>query len=145
MKMHRHVLWDHTQRSHAPEFWIFAPKVRYKEFKVKPDNRHLTALMASDHHHIYIVGRYRQGQHILVTLRSQGQSQGHQGHYRFLADFTRFSLSPPTVLIVGQWKCINMFFGTIRRDLMRRNFEFLPPRSDIGRSRSNLEIGICLH
>ena len=30
-------------------------------------------------------------QHTLVTLSSQGQSQGHQGHFRFLADFTRFS------------------------------------------------------
>ena len=61
----------------------------------------MTALMGSDHHHIYMVGRYRQGQHTLVTLRSQGQSQGHQGHFRFLADFTHFFLSPPTVFVGG--------------------------------------------
>ena len=91
MKMHRHVLWNHTQRSHAAEFRIFAFKVRYRAFNFKPRNGHLTALMTSDHHHIYMVGRYRQGQHTLVTLRSQGQSQGHQSHFRFLADFTRFS------------------------------------------------------
>ena len=88
--MHRHVLSKHTQRSHVAEFLIFAPKVRYWVFKVKPGNRRLTALMTCNHHHIYMVGRYRRGQHTLVTLRSQGQSQGHQGHYRFLADFKRF-------------------------------------------------------
>ena len=40
--------------------------------------------MAPDHHHIHMVGRYRQGQHADMTSRSQGQSQGHQGHFRFL-------------------------------------------------------------
>ena len=59
-------------------------------FKVKPRNRHLAALMTSDLHQIDMVGRYGQGQHTLVTVRSQGQSQGHQGHFRFLADFMRF-------------------------------------------------------
>ena len=102
LKTHRNVLWDHTQRSHAVEFWIFALKVRYRTFKVKPGNRHLTALMTSNYHHIYMVGRYKQGQHTHVTLRSQGQSQGHQGHFRILADFTHFFLSPPSVF-VGGW------------------------------------------
>ena len=46
--------------------------------------------MTFDGHHIHIVGRYRQGQHTLMTSRSQGQSQGHQGHFRFFADFARF-------------------------------------------------------
>ena len=40
--------------------------------------------------HIHTIGRYRQGQHTLMTSRSQGQSQGHEGHFRFLAVFTRF-------------------------------------------------------
>ena len=40
--------------------------------------------------HIYIIGRYRQGQHTLMTSRSQGQSQGHEGHFCYLAVFMRF-------------------------------------------------------
>ena len=39
-----------------------------------------------DVHHIHIIGRYGQGQTTLMTSRSQGQSQGHQGHFRFAAD-----------------------------------------------------------
>ena len=46
--------------------------------------------MTSDHHHIQMVGRYGQGQQTPMTSRSQGQSQGHQGHFRFFADFARF-------------------------------------------------------
>ena len=38
--------------------------------------------------------------------------------------------TPSTVLIGGCWKCIGMFFVTIRTNVMRRNFEFLPSRSD---------------
>ena len=38
--------------------------------------------MTTDHDHIYMVGRYGQGQHTHVTSRSQGQSQGHQGRFR---------------------------------------------------------------
>ena len=36
-------------------------------------------LMTSDLHQNYIISRYSQGQHTLVTSRSQGQSQGHEG------------------------------------------------------------------
>ena len=43
--------------------------------------------------HIYIIGRYRQGQHTLMTSRSQGQSQGHEGHFRFLAVLSVFANS----------------------------------------------------
>ena len=39
--------------------------------------------MTSDHDHIRMVGRYGQGQHTRVTSRSQDQSQGHQGRFRF--------------------------------------------------------------
>ena len=39
--------------------------------------------MTSDHDHISMVGRYGQGQHNPMTSRSQGQSQGHQGRFRF--------------------------------------------------------------
>ena len=51
--------------------------------------------MTPDVHHIPIIGRYRQGQTTLMTSRSQGQSQGHQGHFRFFADcdLIAFSLS----------------------------------------------------
>ena len=41
---------------------------------------------------------YRQGQHTLTTSRSQGQSQGHEGHFRYYG-FSRIS---PTVMI-GEW------------------------------------------
>ena len=47
--------------------------------------------------------------------------------------------TPPTVLIGECWKRIDMFLVTIRKNVMRRNFEFLPSRSDNGRPRSNLE------
>ena len=43
--------------------------------------------MSFDSHHIHTIGRYRQGQHTLMTSRSQGQSQGHEGYFRFFADF----------------------------------------------------------
>ena len=46
--------------------------------------------MTSDHDHIRMVGRYGQGQHTPMTSRSQGQSQGHQGRFRFFAVFARF-------------------------------------------------------
>ena len=38
--------------------------------------------------------------------------------------------TPPTVLIGECWNFIGMFFVTIRKNVMRRNFEFLPSRSD---------------
>ena len=83
IKTHRNVLCGHTQKLQEAEFWIFALKVRYWPSKVKLWNRHLTALMTSDHDHISMVGRYGQGQHNPMTSRSQGQSQGHQGRFRF--------------------------------------------------------------
>ena len=52
-------------------FEFFAIKVRYWPSKVKLWNRHLIALMTSDHD-------------------QQGLSQGHQGCFYFLADFTQF-------------------------------------------------------
>ena len=48
--------------------------------------------MMFDLDHIHIIGRYRQGQHTLMTSRSQGQIQGHEGHFRFLAVFREFLL-----------------------------------------------------
>ena len=47
--------------------------------------------MTPDLHHIHIIGRYRQGQHTLMTSRSQGQSQGHEGHFRFFCRFCMYS------------------------------------------------------
>jgi len=43
--------------------------------------------------HIHIIGKHRQGQHTLVTSRSQGQIQGHKGHFRFLPFFSQKSIS----------------------------------------------------
>ena len=86
--------------------------------------------MTSDHHHIYMVGRYRQGQHTLVTLRSQGQSQGHQGHFRFLVDFTHFSISSYSFCGRMIKKHRNVPWDNTK-NCRSRNFEFLPSRSDI--------------
>ena len=61
MKIHRNVPLDSTKKLQEAEFLIFA---------LKPGNRHLAALMASDLHQINMVGRYGQGQHTLVTLSS---------------------------------------------------------------------------
>ena len=83
LKTHRNVLSDHRKNLQEAEFWIFALKVRYWPFKVKLGKWPKTTLMTPDHHHIHMVGRYRQGQHADMTSRSQGQSQGHQGHFRF--------------------------------------------------------------
>ena len=33
--------------------------------------------------HIEMVGKHTQGQHTPVALRSQGQSEGHNGRFRF--------------------------------------------------------------
>ena len=46
--------------------------------------------MTLDLCHIHVIGRHRQGQHTLMTSRSQGQIQGHEGRFRFLAVFVRF-------------------------------------------------------
>ena len=92
LKTHRNVLWDHTQRSHAAEFWIFALKVKYWRSKVKLWNTLLTALMTFDLTHIKVIGRYGQGQHPISTSRSSGQSQGHKGHFRFLTIFANTTI-----------------------------------------------------
>ena len=43
----------------------------------------LTAFMIFNLDHIRVIGRYGQGQYPILTSRSQGQSQGHNGHFRF--------------------------------------------------------------
>ena len=74
LKTHRNVLWDHTQRSHAAEFWIFALKVKYQGFKVKHWNTHLTALMTPNLHQIEVIGRYGQAHDPLLTTRLKSRS-----------------------------------------------------------------------
>ena len=74
LEMPRNVPCGHTKKRNAAEFSIFALKVRYCPYKVKHQNRHLTALMTSDHDHIRMVGRYGQGQHTHVTSRSKSRS-----------------------------------------------------------------------
>ena len=54
--------------------------------------------MTFDHHHIGMVGRYGQGQHTLVTLRSKSRSQR---SFPYFDRFYAFSQTPPTVLIWG--------------------------------------------
>ena len=46
--------------------------------------------------------------------------------------------TPPTILIGECWNCTGMYLVTMRKNVMRRNFEFLPSRSNIGRPRSDL-------
>ena len=41
----------------------------------------LTALMIFTLDHIWVIGKYGQGQHPILTSRSQGQ--GHEGRFRF--------------------------------------------------------------
>ena len=43
----------------------------------------LTAFMIFNLDHIRVIGRYGQGQHPILTSRSQGQGQGHEGRFRF--------------------------------------------------------------
>ena len=40
---------------------------------------HLTPLKAVLGHHIYLLGRPRQGQHAIAVSRSPGEGQGHRG------------------------------------------------------------------
>jgi len=40
---------------------------------------HLTPLTTALGHHIYLVGRPRQGQYAIPVSRSRGQGQGHRG------------------------------------------------------------------
>ena len=91
------------------EFWIFALKVRYRAFKVKPEDGHLTALVTSDHYHIYRLCSYGQGQLTLVTLIAQGQSQGHQGQWRFLADLYVFHKK----LLYAEFKFVAIYYGLL--------------------------------
>ena len=90
---------------------------------------------------------------LLMYMRLKKVTSGHRspGHSKsgptgtgdklvIFGHFFALFLSPPTVFIGECWKCTEMFFGTIRRDLMRRNFEFLPSRSNIEGQRSNFEI-----
>ena len=73
------------------------------------------------------------------------QGQGHRGQkHAIFGHFFELLRTPPTVFIGGCWKRIEMFLVTIRKNGMRRNFEFLPSRSDNGRPRSNLEDGLRL-
>ena len=44
---------------------------------------HLTPLMTGMGHHIYLVGRPRQGQYAIPMSRSPGQGQGHRGQKKF--------------------------------------------------------------
>ena len=44
---------------------------------------HLTPLLTVLGHHIYLVGRYRQGKHAIAVSRSPGQGQGHRGRKKF--------------------------------------------------------------
>ena len=48
--------------------------------------------MTFDLAHIKMIGRYEQGQHPILTSRSQGQSQGHKGHFRFLTIFANLTV-----------------------------------------------------
>jgi len=61
--------------------------------------------MTFDGHHIHIVGRYRQGQHTLLISRSQGQSQGHEGHFRFLLIFAYLPRSNVQMGLLGILDC----------------------------------------
>merc|ERR1711988_639443 len=80
-----------------------------------------TALMMFDLDHIHIIGRFIPGQYTLMTSRSQGQIQGHKGHFRFLAVFANFSYSfdGRVVIFLGQtfqWVC--WAYWTMLSDLL---------------------------
>ena len=81
--MHRNEVNDLTQKRNAAEFRIFTLKVRYSRSKVKPLMDHLTPLMTALDHHIYLVGRPRQGQYSIPVSRSLDQGQGHRGQKKF--------------------------------------------------------------
>ena len=49
--------------------------------------------------HIKVMGRLRQGQHPILISRSQGQSQGHRGHFRFLAIFANIMVSTALMIL----------------------------------------------
>ena len=62
--------------------------------------------MTFDSHYIHIIGRYRQDQHTLMTSRSQGQSQGHQGHFRFspILRVSSMSFDSHHIHIMGRYR-----------------------------------------
>ena len=63
-------------------------------------------------------------------VNTPAQPQGHKVKIevtKVIAVFRHFyvlSRTPPTVLIGERYKRTGMFLGTIRKKLMRRNFEF---------------------
>ena len=97
--------------------------------------------MTSDHDHISMVGRYGQGQHNPMTSRSQGQSQGHQGRFRFWPILRIFANSSYSSHRRGLEMLRNVPCGPTK-NAMRRNVQFLPSRSDIVHTRSNTKIDI---
>ena len=64
--------------------------------------------MTSDHYHIYRLCRYGQGQLTLVTLIAKGQSQGHKGQWRFLADLYVFDKK----LLYAEFKFVVIYYGS---------------------------------
>jgi len=52
----------------------------------------LTPLMTVLGHHIYLVGRPRQGQYAIPVSRSPGQGQGHRGQKKFQGQKIFFSI-----------------------------------------------------
>ena len=56
---------------------------------------HLTPLMTVLGHHIYLVGRPRQGQYAIPVSRSPGQGQGHRGQKKFQGQKFFGGIGPP--------------------------------------------------
>ena len=79
--------------------------------------------------------------HFQKVKRSTG-STARAINVTFLGPFFVQNLSPPTVSTGKRRKRTEMFFVEIQRPSRSRNFEFLPSRSDIDLSRSNLENGL---
>ena len=53
---------------------------------------HLTPLLTVLGHHIYLVGRPRQGQYAIPVSRSPGQGQGHRGQKKISRSKIFFSI-----------------------------------------------------
>lgn len=95
---------------------MIVTKIKGTEKKLRKLSK--TALMTFDLHHIHIIGRFGQGQHTLMTSRSQ--SQGHKGQI--------LSPPPPPIFRPSTADKYASCFSTTLTSLVTLNFYLRSPK-----------------
>ena len=87
--------------------------------------------MTFDLAQIEMIGRYGQGQHPILTSRSQGKSQGHKGHFHFLIIFANFAVL--TALMIFNFDHIRVIarFGQGQHPILTSRSQGQGPQSSL--------------